>query len=381
MHRSQIAPALMSFSATVILFIAAAWIGGWSWVVAVIAILLNQYWLGPFIIWAVNRFPILPWTRVENGSPKPPDPLHRWLTAMTERLEGAGFVPAGVVTAEGLAPGYTTWLATFLERSQETRAGLFSLVPENAALPRSQPALSFVTRFQDGHRVETSNAVELPPFPAPPGADLRSFPNVRDVKTLLRVHKVRLAPYGNATRQKTPLERVVDVACEAHGEYWEAQARAGCAKVVQPGRLYRPTLRGAFRATWTLLEPMKGWLLRRRESRNADFLRRLGILDGPRSQSVVIRLPGSGLPDDVYETCDVATLEEVLVSVLRLEEKGTLDGHETGPDGTTIFISGPDAELTFAAIEPALRGYPLARNAVVAIRTGDDASTERTVHV
>jgi hypothetical protein len=45
-----------------------------------------------------------------------------------------------------------------------------------------------------------------------------------------------------------------------------------------------------------------------------------------------------------------------------------LDGHETGPENTTLFLYGADAEALFRVVEPVLRDYPLCHGARVTIR-------------
>ena len=86
---------------------------------------------------------------------------------------------------------------------------------------------------------------------------------------------------------------------------------------------------------------------------------------------VLIELDGLHLPESVYRDCDVATLENRLEAVLEVGEQGELDGHETGPENTTLFLYGTDAEALFRALEPVLRDYPLCQGARVTIRQGD----------
>jgi tetratricopeptide (TPR) repeat protein len=86
---------------------------------------------------------------------------------------------------------------------------------------------------------------------------------------------------------------------------------------------------------------------------------------------VLIELDGIHLPESVYRECDVTTLENCLEDVLENGEVGELDGHETGPENTTLFLYGADAEALFRAVEPVLQDYPLCRGARVTIRQDD----------
>ena len=84
--------------------------------------------------------------------------------------------------------------------------------------------------------------------------------------------------------------------------------------------------------------------------------------------TVLIELDGVHLPESVYRDCDLATLENRLEEVLETGECGELDGHETGPENTTVFLYGEDAEALFHAVEPVLQNYALCRGARVTIR-------------
>jgi tetratricopeptide (TPR) repeat protein len=92
---------------------------------------------------------------------------------------------------------------------------------------------------------------------------------------------------------------------------------------------------------------------------------------GNAAGEVLVELDGINLPEWVYRDCDIATLENRLEEVLEIDAQGELDGHETGPESTTLFLYGADAEALFRAVEPLLRDYPLCRGARLTIRQGD----------
>jgi hypothetical protein len=98
-------------------------------------------------------------------------------------------------------------------------------------------------------------------------------------------------------------------------------------------------------------------------------------------QAVLVHLCGTGLPDDVYESCDLATIEDQLTEVISQQALGEFDGNEVGPTESTLFMYGPDAERLFAAIEPVLRGYPLCQRARVEIRRGGPGAPTRVVRL
>lgn len=92
---------------------------------------------------------------------------------------------------------------------------------------------------------------------------------------------------------------------------------------------------------------------------------------GQAAGEVRIALDGIRLPETDYKEYDVATLENRLEEVLEVSGLGELDGHETGPESTVLFLYGSDAEALFHAVEPLLRDYPLCRGARITMRQGD----------
>lgn len=104
-----------------------------------------------------------------------------------------------------------------------------------------------------------------------------------------------------------------------------------------------------------------------------------GITAPEPEQAVLVHLPGSGLPDAVYEEYDLSTLEDRLIEAVAVSGSGEYDGNEFGPGEVVLYLYGPDAEALFSAIEGTLRGYPLCQNARVVIRRGPPGSPQREV--
>jgi hypothetical protein len=99
------------------------------------------------------------------------------------------------------------------------------------------------------------------------------------------------------------------------------------------------------------------------------------------SQAVLVHLDGQGLPDEVYEEHDLATLEDQLGAAIDAGGLGEYDGNDVGDEGATLYMYGPDAERLFAAIEATLRAYPLCKNARVVVRAGGPGAPEREVQL
>ena len=96
-------------------------------------------------------------------------------------------------------------------------------------------------------------------------------------------------------------------------------------------------------------------------------------------QAVILHLDGSTLPRETYEEYDLSTLEEQLIEIIESNALGEFDGNEFGPDGTRLFMYGPDADALFAGIEPALLAFPLCAGARVMIRYGGPGTKEREI--
>ncbi len=90
-------------------------------------------------------------------------------------------------------------------------------------------------------------------------------------------------------------------------------------------------------------------------------------------QAVLVYMDGSCQPDEVY------ALEDQLERVIQDGRLGEFDGNEFGPDETTLFMYGPDAERLFAGIEPVLRAHPLCHGARAVIREGQPGTEARQV--
>jgi hypothetical protein len=101
----------------------------------------------------------------------------------------------------------------------------------------------------------------------------------------------------------------------------------------------------------------------------------------PTQQAVLVHLDGTDLADNVYEECDLSTLEDRLIEVIERDGLGEFDGNEIGPGETTLFMYGPDAERLFAGIEQTLRSYPLCERARVENRRGGPGAQQREVRL
>jgi hypothetical protein len=237
-------------------------------------LLLIPYWLGPVMVWLTNRSRVPRWDRPTSlGLEAVPASLRSHFEVTQRDFADLGFSLVSFLQENDLAPGYNTWVALHANRRAQEHAAAHAHVAGAAPLPAApKPSIYFVTRWVDGRLVETANSAHVSPFPRVPGKESRQFPEVADPKVLYRIHQLRCAAHGSAPRA-FPVEGD-EVAYLARGmaEFFEIHVGTGYLRVVEPGRLFRPTAKGALLMTWRLLPPMT-WIARwRRSQRNNTFL-------------------------------------------------------------------------------------------------------------
>jgi hypothetical protein len=104
-----------------------------------------------------------------------------------------------------------------------------------------------------------------------------------------------------------------------------------------------------------------------------------GGIHAQNEEAVVISLDAQRLDYATYQTYDLSTLEDLLSQQIEPDGIGELDGHETGPTQTTIYLYGPNAEELFLRVQPVLASYPLCQNSRVVVRRGGPGSSQREV--
>lgn len=97
------------------------------------------------------------------------------------------------------------------------------------------------------------------------------------------------------------------------------------------------------------------------------------------NQAVTVYLDGTHLPNEIYESYDLATLEDRLMEQIQAKSLGEFIGNEVRNRDTLLSMHSLNAEWLFAGIEPILKGYPLCQNARVVIRSGPAGTPPREV--
>jgi hypothetical protein len=119
----------------------------------------------------------------------------------------------------------------------------------------------FVTHFEGGAEVVTSNAPSPSVFSREPDQHVCRLPSDTGLATLHRAH---LEHIRTAVRAAEPIRSLGRGSFVERYEQGALEKQHALGLYRREGEVYRPTFRGAFLMTWRLLPPLKG----RRESQN-----------------------------------------------------------------------------------------------------------------
>jgi hypothetical protein len=97
-------------------------------------------------------------------------------------------------------------------------------------------------------------------------------------------------------------------------------------------------------------------------------------------QGLAIYLDGVSLPREVYADLDLASVVMKIEDTLGLGGK-SLRGSWGGPEETSLYFYGPDAEQMFRQLEPLLFTLPICENARVVLRHGNPDLGPQTVRL
>jgi len=97
-------------------------------------------------------------------------------------------------------------------------------------------------------------------------------------------------------------------------------------------------------------------------------------------QGLAIYLDGVSLPQEVYADLDLASVVKKIEDTLGLGGQ-SLRGSWGGPEETSLYFYGPDAEHMFRRLEPLLLTLPICQNARVVLRHGNPEFGPQTVRL
>jgi hypothetical protein len=226
------------------------------------------------MIWLTNRSRVPEWLiPTDPGLAALPRSVHPFFFETHVALTELGFSLVSVLHENNLAPGFSTWATLYVNRVSRERAVAHAHIPTKEGLPATPKAsVYFVTNWTDGRLIETANSRHVSPFPRVPDRESWQFPDVSDPRVLYRIHQRRSAALGSAPRDFPAEGAEVAYLTKAMADFYQVHVWTGYLRAVEPGRVFRPTARGAFLMTWTQLPPMSWIARRRRKLRNQAYL-------------------------------------------------------------------------------------------------------------
>lgn len=216
--------------------------------------------LGAFLVWFYGFPPLAVRRKLRQRIPGTFEPYddarfagneatRRTLRAWIAALEGEGFAVVG----DALWDGPRKRVVLMRHPDTDEQALLFGMIAEGVA---DHASVTFYRHFVDGRELDVGNPPLPRSFPAGSGKrDLR-FPQLRDVRRLLKVYRaIERRDYSNAGRRQPE-----DPAFEALGknlvlEFETEQLATGYFEPGERPGEYRPTLLGAYRMSWKLQIP------------------------------------------------------------------------------------------------------------------------------
>jgi hypothetical protein len=190
-----------------------------------------------------------------------------FLTAQTRALFEFGFDEPTLVQIPSPAANVSAYLIMLVNRPSGDKAMVSVVAADRAGLRTSY--VEYSTRFESGDVFNTLNSGELLPFPPAPQTFRTQVPTVTDPGQLYEIHKFVMQEHGPAGKKVVyePDEALDYLARVCLIESYEKNVARGWMYYDSEGDCYRPTLRGAYRLTWGLMEPFKSM-------RKAAMLRR-----------------------------------------------------------------------------------------------------------
>jgi hypothetical protein len=208
-----------------------------------------------------------------------PEEARVYFREVYQSLIPLGFQYLGTFGILDLVPNVRCLLVMYVDRKTDDQA-MTTLIVGGAA---GQPVLKlkyveFVTRYEDGTTVQTSNSSQLGSFKEPPEVHSIRLVQVNDPAMLLQHHqsfKRHFAPTGKTVLRLDrdcggdPLAYLSDIVLD---ETFADQVPTGYLQPCPGG--YRPTLLGAFKMAWKELPPFKQ-IRQTRSQRDAARLLRI----------------------------------------------------------------------------------------------------------
>lgn len=256
---------------------------GWlSWVILCIVVftLLKLYVFLPFRIRKENWISAAPeFISVNASDSRIPDSTFAFFRDVAAQLEPVGFTPATWVFSPDSYKGVTAYLAIFENLGDKVAAAAVVAISETpTGVSTATYVVDIETTFADGTNLSTSNDPSSSPYPPPPWRRGYRFARMADLGLLYRIHRHLAAIPGTSAKEALPVhDDVVRSLRESIDREYAEHVRTGHIALAENGREYYQTIKGAYRAVWCLLWPLKHIIRSRNAKAARRVLRELGL--------------------------------------------------------------------------------------------------------
>lgn len=209
--------------------------------------------------------------------------------AVTANLHKSGAVPGADVSIVVLNDDDTgDWAAVSITSHKHVRMLSFSVISE----------------FADGFRIVTTNSRATGIIPANPQDHRVTFAWVTEPAVLIEAHRRRLQFDSRAAQVR--VERPPGSEIEELNESWQRDlewlVRRGYYYFDQRAGYYRHTIKGSFLTAWRVKEPIKRWLVNRRDRRSRELWNQLGMDQWEASRQISTPIAPAFTPGTVWST-------------------------------------------------------------------------------
>jgi hypothetical protein len=221
----------------------------------------GHYVVGPLMIAATNKVKakIEP---MEIGPQDFPAKLAVFFETQARALEQMGFrrtaylrIPEAVTGASARIESY---LVTMFNRETGDGAAITAIL--NVASGIQQVTTQYVelsTRYPDGRMFDTLNSQQLGAFARIPSETKTRLPGENDPRLLYALHRFVLGRNNVVGRPISTVENNAGAwLAKEHSGSLDGQVRCGRYYLSKRTNAYRPTLKGAFLMSWSLMWPM-----------------------------------------------------------------------------------------------------------------------------
>ena len=225
------------------------------WIVGFIAFM---YLVAPILIKFSQKLNAQPEFQPLDITTLPPQAA-QFLWTCQQALESEGFTTVAHLSWENSAPNVFPFVTLSMNRTTQVKAlaSAFYVVSTNG-VKLTACYVEFITRYQQGIVLQTNNNRPPGAFKYGPEQKTLRLPEMQNPHTLYAIHLRRMALLEGNPIEPLPLPGTeISVQEQRMIEDFEEQVKYGLLYLDPGVTAYRPTWKGAYRMTWSQLQPVK----------------------------------------------------------------------------------------------------------------------------